>query len=79
MDDIIKQTFADAYSDAVGKCRSMSDLHIHITEYMEEKGFMMIDENAAQVWSNFTFNDEREEPDGQPDAMIEWYDFDPDC
>ena len=46
---------------------------------MEAKGFMVIDEHAAQVWSNFTLAEPREEPDGQPDAMQEWHDFDPDC
>ena len=63
MDEIIKQTFADAYRDAVDNCKSMSDVHIHIEEYMEAKGFMVIDEHAAQVWSNFTLAEPREEPD----------------
>ena len=79
MDELIKQTFADAYRDAVDNCKSMSDVHIHIEEYMEAKGFTLIDEHGPQIWSNFTLAEPREAPDGQPDAMQEWHDFDPEC
>lgn len=80
MQEEIQHAFNQAYQHAVieTKCRSMSDIDIVIREEMEDRGFEIIDDDKPNVPSNYTWS-EAEASDGQPDAMQEWHDFDPDC
>ena len=47
------RAFNEAYLDAVGKCKSMSDLDIHIQEEMERRGYFMIDDHANNDFRNY--------------------------
>tara|TARA_Y100001938_G_scaffold135848_1_gene197976 strand:+ start:324 stop:512 length:189 start_codon:yes stop_codon:yes gene_type:complete len=47
------RAFNEAYLDAVGKCKSMSDLDIHIQEEMEGKGYVMINEDRPNDFRNY--------------------------
>ena len=80
MTDQIETAFNQAYQYAVieSKCRSMSDIDIVIREEMNAKGYEIINDDYPNVASNYTLSDP-ETSDGQPDAMQEWHDFDPDC
>ena len=51
------QAFNEAYLDAAGKCKSMSDLDIHIREEMADKGYVMIDEDRANDFRNYERRD----------------------
>ncbi len=74
----IENAYNEAYQYAVidSKCRSMSDIDIVIREEMSAKGYEIINDDYPSVPSNYT---QAEPNDGQPDAMQEWHDFDPDC
>lgn len=55
----------------------MSSVDQHIREAMYDEGFELIDPDGPNVPSNY--EPIEVERDGQPDAMQEWHDFDPDC
>ncbi len=80
----IEKAYNEAYQYAVieSKCRSMSDIDIVIREEMSEKGYEIIDDDYPNGPSNYRQTTETNPNllnDGQPDAMQEWHDFDPDC
>ena len=77
MTQIINNTFNRVTMEAYETCRSMSSVDQHIREAMYDEGFELIDPDGPNVPSNY--EPIEVERDGQPDAMQEWHDFDPDC
>ena len=73
----IKQAFQEAVKEAYTSCKRMSSVDQHIRDAMYDRGYEMIDEYKSNNPENY--EPIEIEDDGQPDAMQEWHDFDPEC
>ena len=73
----IHQAFEQAVKEAYASSKRMSSVDQHIRDVMYDEGYEMIDEYKSNSPENY--QPIEIEDDGQPDAMQEWHDFDPDC
>ena len=73
----IYQAFEQAVKEAYASSKRMSSVDQHIRDVMYDEGYEMIDEYKSNSPENY--QPIEIENDGQPDAMQEWHDFDPDC
>ena len=73
----IYKAFEEATKEAYATCKSMGSVDQHIREAMYDEGYEMVSEHRPNSPDNY--EPIEIEDDGQPDAMQEWHDFDPDC